>query len=195
MQEHQLTWHWLTEVHNNKIIHIKCTHNTRVYLLHHVTDIDIALSGWQCSALWNTSLLLKTNNVENVLSLWYQHDNVRVGNSYRRMTVLSLCAYMSYCVGVFTQWGRDEIYDIFQTLFLNGFSLMKMYGFRFKFPMCFQTKREAIVWIMMVCLLYIGNIASSKGQWQITFHTEAILHNYSISVECNDIRPVIHGRI
>ena len=46
-------------------------------------------------------------------------------------------AYITY--NALTQWGRDKMAAILQTVFSNDFSWMKMYKFRLKFHQSFIT--------------------------------------------------------
>ena len=47
--------------------------------------------------------------------------------------VVYWCLYASVNVNELTHWGRDKMAAIFQTMFSNSFSWMKMYEFRLRF--------------------------------------------------------------
>ena len=92
-------------------------------------------------------VMIPSTNMCNFSSGGLKYQNMRCRCS---SCSTSRCVFF---VVFITHWGRDKMAAIFQTTFLNGFSWMKMYEFR---------------WMMMVRLP--THICITPPQWQLGHH-------------------------
>ena len=115
--------------------HVECIHSNFVISQNHWPVLNML-------TVWGD----KTNRISQVWSLFYHHTSPQDVHPRIRSTGQSASqqhTYHSSCRSTvcgewhltlpLTHWGRDKMAVIFQTIFSNAFSWMKMFNFRLRF--------------------------------------------------------------
>ena len=107
-----------------------------------------------------------------------------------KVDLLDVYSGHCYCkwVSSLTHWGRDKMTDISQTTFSNGFSWMKIYGFRLRFHWSLFLRFELTIFqhwssiaISWICLKTVTQ----------KLHTCMQLWVCDLSRNCSELSPIV----